>query len=370
MGNDYSSIIVYIVFFFTAGLFSFLINGLFLKFTSNLGIRNTSETIIRWGSTSKPAIGGVSFYIIFLFSIVIFSIFFNGNSSNVFYNIRFIGILLSVTMAFLMGLADDAYNTKPFLKFIVQFLCGIILIYTGTYIKIFSSESLNYAITILWIVGMMNSINMLDNMDAITSVVSITIILSALTILFLMNEISGINAFILIGVLASLLGFLFYNWHPSKIYMGDTGSQFLGCFLGVIGIIYFWNNPSVDSTSVPSKQLLSAVLIFIIPIVDTTTVTIARLLRKQSPFVGGKDHTTHHLSYMGLSDRQVALTFLLLSLFSLSLVLIINSLIKNWGYLHILIFSSYILLVFISLFTITRIYTPENRKKKNSANQT
>ena len=253
-----------------------------------------------------------------------------------------------------MGLADDAYNTKPFLKFLVQFLCGIILIYTGTYISIFNSMTLNYLITFVWIIGMMNSINMLDNMDGITTVVSIAVILSALTLIFLFNDVLSINTIMLIGVLAALIGFLYYNWNPSKIYMGDTGSQFLGCFLGIIGIIYFWNPQPGEITSNPSKQLISALLIFIMPIIDTSTVTIRRLMKKQSPFVGGKDHTTHNLSYLGLTDRQVAITFLMLSLISLTLVIVINKFIVHWTNIHFTLFSSYILVVFAFLFSISK----------------
>ena len=352
MENNYYLLISFVAFFIVAGLFSFLINGLFLKFTSNLGMRNTDETTIRWASTSKPAIGGISFYIVFLLSIVGYSIFFNQKGE--FLNIKFIGILCSVTMGFLMGLADDAYNTKPFLKFLVQFLCGIVLIYTGTYINIFNSLMLNYLLTFIWIIGMMNSINMLDNMDAITTVVSIAIILSALALIFLVNDILSINTIMLLGVLASLLGFLYFNWNPSKIYMGDTGSQFLGCFLGIIGIVYFWNPRPTEIVLNPGKQLISALLIFIMPIVDTSTVTIRRLMKRQSPFVGGKDHTTHNLSYLGLSDRQVAITFLLLSLISLTLVVIINTVIENWTNLHFTLFSTYIITVFTFLFSISK----------------
>jgi UDP-N-acetylmuramyl pentapeptide phosphotransferase/UDP-N-acetylglucosamine-1-phosphate transferase len=106
---------LYIVFFVLAAIFSFLINNLFLKFSNNLGAHNiTDETIIRWGSTSKPSLGGISFYIIFLFSISCYSIFVDSN--RFLLNTQVIGLLTSVTLAFLMGLADDAYNTKPLLK--------------------------------------------------------------------------------------------------------------------------------------------------------------------------------------------------------------------------------------------------------------
>ena len=363
MENPYYIFIVYSSLFVVGTIFSLLINGLFLKFAHSLGIRNSDEQfVIRWGSRSKPALGGISFYIVFLLSIASYSIFFNQSITSL--HIKFMGTLAAVTLAFLVGLADDAYNTKPFLKFSAQFLCGIILILTGNYISIFDNQILNYAITLFWIVGMMNSINMLDNMDAITSVVSVSVILSALFIVNYFNGITSIYGIMLVGVLASLVGFLYYNWHPSKIYMGDTGSQFLGCLLGSIGITYFWNNSEIGATSIPTKQLIIAVLVFIIPLIDTTTVVINRLLKKQSPFIGGKDHTTHHLSYLGLTDSQVALTFLFLSLLSFFFVIIITKFIKDWTHFHTLIFGLYIVSVFLILYSITKI-----SHKKDAANK-
>ncbi|MGZ4079461.1 MAG: hypothetical protein ACXVDW_18745, partial [Bacteroidia bacterium] len=150
-----------------------MINALFLKFASNLGIRNTSETIIRWSPTTKPALGGISFFLIFLISIACYSIFFE--QSQIMVNKRLLGLLAACTLAFLLGLSDDAYNTKPLLKLIIQISCGLILISTGTYIKIFSDIYINYALSLFWIVALMNSINMLDNMDGITTIISITI---------------------------------------------------------------------------------------------------------------------------------------------------------------------------------------------------
>jgi UDP-GlcNAc:undecaprenyl-phosphate/decaprenyl-phosphate GlcNAc-1-phosphate transferase len=336
-------------YFVGAVTFSFLINGLFLKFAGTLGIRK--EAVIRW-SNQKPAVGGFSFYILFLLSITTFSIFFD--SSHSLTNINSLGILLATTFAFVVGLADDAYNTKPMLKFIGQFLCGFFLIISGNYIQITEIAWVNYALTMLWIIGIMNSINMLDNMDSITTVVSVFIILIAIIVQFIIN-IHSFFLIILLGVLASLLGFLYYNWHPSKIYMGDTGSQFLGCLLGIIGIHFFWNYEVeiLEDVSI-LKNLIIVAIAFIIPLSDTITVVINRIARGQSPFVGGRDHTTHHLSYLGLSDRQVAIVFIGISLISLIFITIILKFIPIWSNYHYLFFGSYILLVFALLFMSTK----------------
>jgi UDP-GlcNAc:undecaprenyl-phosphate GlcNAc-1-phosphate transferase len=160
----------------------------------------------------------------------------------------------------------------------------------------------------------------------------------------------------MLGVLAALLGFLYYNWNPSKIYMGDTGSQFLGVFLAAIGILYLWNGHAEINFRIQTKQFVVALLVFIVPIIDTTTVTINRLLKGQSPFVGGKDHTTHHLSYLGLSDRQVALSFFGLSFLSVIFLVIIDQVIaSNWDYWHFGLFMAYFLTLFGFLYGITRV---------------
>lgn len=346
---------VYAVFLVCAVLFSFLINGLFLKFSRTLGVKNQDETMVRWSSTSKPAVGGISFYILFLFSIACYSILFEAVT---YINdiVRFLGVMAACSLGFVVGLADDAYNTRPFLKFFAQFSSAIILIATGTSINISGITAIDYSLTILWVVGLMNSINMLDNMDGITTSVSISVILAVLYMLISKGEALSVYFITLLGVLAGLLGFLYYNWNPSKIYMGDTGSQFLGVFLAAIGILYLWNGHAEIDFRIQTKQFVVALLVFIVPIIDTTTVTINRLLKGQSPFVGGKDHTTHHLSYLGLSDRQVALSFFGLSFLSVIFLVIIDQFIaENWDYWHFGIFMAYFLGLFSFLYGITRV---------------
>lgn len=345
---------VYTGFMFCATLFSFLINGLFLKFSRTLGVKDQNESMVRWSSTSKPALGGLSFYILFLFSIASYSILFEAVT---YINdiVRFLGVMSACSLGFVVGLADDAYNTKPFLKFFAQFSSAIILIATGTSINLSGMTFIDYPLTVLWVVGLMNSINMLDNMDGITTTVSISVILAVIYMLISRGEFLSIYFITMLGVLAALLGFLYYNWNPSKMYMGDTGSQFLGVFLAAIGILYLWNGHAEIDFRIQTKQFIVALLVFIVPIIDTTTVTINRLLKGQSPFVGGKDHTTHHLSYLGLSDRQVAMTFFGLSFLSVIFLVIIDRFIKHWEYLHFGLFLSYFLILFGFLYGITRV---------------
>ncbi|MBL0104502.1 MAG: undecaprenyl/decaprenyl-phosphate alpha-N-acetylglucosaminyl 1-phosphate transferase [Bacteroidetes bacterium] len=336
--------IVYGFFLALSVLFSFLINNLFLKFVKTLGIRNQDDTIIRWGTQSKPAVGGFSFYIIFLLSIIVYPVFFDSNQ--VFLNKQFIGMLLAGMLGFLLGLADDAYNTKPLLKLSTQITCAVILLVTGTEITISYMEPVNYIITIFWVVGIMNSLNMLDNMDAITTTVSISIILSALSVMIFHHEYNSVYFMEMLGVMGALAGFLFFNWHPSKMYMGDTGSQFLGVFLAAMGIRYLWNAEPPSGDLISARNLFLPLIVFIMPIIDTTTVVINRISGGKSPFVGGKDHTTHALAYLGLSDRQVALVFWAVTLISLMLVVIMEKFLKTWTHVYSLLFSLYFLLIF------------------------
>lgn len=342
--------------FVSIAIFSFLLNGLLLKFSKTLGIRNNAETVIRWSATSKPALGGISFFICFLISVAGYAVFFS-ESTPLYHDKKLLGLLASAGIAFLMGLSDDAYNTKPLFKLLTQVICGIILIFSGIYIAIFENYFFNCLLTVVWVVGMMNSINMLDNMDAITAVVSFFIILTAIVVYFMSDQFSILYALMLVGVLASISGFLFYNWHPSKIFMGDTGSQFLGIFLAAIGIMFFWNGEvdgPISGFEVKTKHFSIVALAFIIPIIDTTSVTVNRILRGQSPFVGGRDHTTHSLSYLGFSDSQVALIFAGISLVSFIFILIINNFIETWNYYYLLLIALYFFIVFLVLFGCTR----------------
>ena len=339
-------------------LFSVLINRIFLKFSKNLGIRNIDDKVIRWNTTSKPAFGGISFFIVFLLVLSQYQLFFP--SQYVPFDLKLIGIVISTSLGFLVGLADDAFNTNPLLKSIAQALCAVVLIITGNYISIFEYEWLNYSLTFLWVVGLMNSINMLDNMDGVTTIASIFALLGMLTVIVFNQAFESYYFILVLGLIGALLGFLFFNWHPSKMYMGDTGSQFLGVVLAALSIKFLWNY-TPEENEIVSRQFILPLLAFIVPISDTTTVVINRISKGRSPFVGGKDHTTHHLSYLGFSDQSVALIIGGIGIFS-AVVLLIALSIKTWTHLFTILFAFYALVVLVSLFLTTKSHL--FRKKK------
>jgi UDP-GlcNAc:undecaprenyl-phosphate GlcNAc-1-phosphate transferase len=332
-------------------VFSLLINSILLKFSQTLGVRQSEQKEIRWNPAVKPSLGGISFFVIFLITFIILN-FINNILPLHYDNLKEIGILLVCTLAFLMGLADDAYNTQPLLKFITQLICGLVLYFTGTKINIFTEEAYNFTLTIFWVVGLMNSINMLDNMDGITTIVSIVILFFIIAINLNLHTIISPLPILSLGVLGSLLGFLVYNWHPSKIFMGDTGSQFLGSFLAVVGIEYCWNSSSLINNSWycvnPILMGFTVVsLVYILPLTDTITVTINRIKRGQSPFVGGKDHTTHHLFFKGITEKRIAILFFAIGLVGLSLALnVILNYHLIWGVISIVFCA----ITFLSLY--------------------
>ena len=350
--------LVYFLLFLSMVIFSLLTNSLFLKFVRTLGMRKMdAETIIRWGPKSKPALGGFNFYIVFLLCITANSVFFDPNQF--FLNKEFVGLLLCTTLAFIVGLTDDAYDTRPLLKLAGQITCGVILILTGNYISITGSLYFNYFLTIIWVVGIMNSINMLDNMDAITSVVSMCIMLCCLLVMATEYEYVGNIYFILLlGGVAALIGFLRFNWHPSKMYMGDTGSQFLGALLSAVSIIFLWNfrnNPAAPWDFLHfTRNLILVALAFIMTITDTSIVIINRIMNGHSPFVGGKDHTTHNLARLGLSDSSVALVFFGVSFLSVLIIWCILRFSGEWKIEHTFLFGGYFLAVLTTFFLLTR----------------
>ncbi|MBK8845163.1 MAG: hypothetical protein IPO27_00870 [Bacteroidetes bacterium] len=171
-------------------------------------------------------------------------------------------------------------------------------------------------------------------------------------LIILHKDYNNLHLIIITGVLASLCGFLYFNWNPSKMYMGDTGSQFLGVFLSAFGIIYFWNDYYVDLSADFSimKRVLTVAVAFVLPIVDTTVVVVNRLRQGKSPFVGGRDHTTHSLAYMGLTDKQVAIVFAIIAANSTIMLLFIKYFINAWNKNYEVIFAIYFIALLLFFF--------------------
>lgn len=339
---------------------SLICNELLLRFSKSLGIRNKNDIVVRWSNESKPSLGGVSFFIVFLFSSIIYSIIYF--EKNIFHDFQYVGLILAGSIAFLMGLADDAYNTKPLIKLAIQILCGVVFIWTGTTLDLFHNHFLDGLITIIWVIGIMNSLNMLDNMDGITGTTVFFILVTCLVsgwIIFEFN--TNIWSISLIAMIGAIVGFLVYNVNPSKLFMGDAGSQFIGLFVAFFSIKFLWNvGPQSEHSS--WLGIVITLIAFTPAAADTFTVVINRLKKGQSPMVGGKDHTTHHLVYAGYNDKKVWYIFTTIGFISCVLAIGMVDFLEHDIIFPIILSVVYFLIVFGILYRNTIKYPAPVKK--------
>lgn len=330
-------------------------NVLLLRFSRSLGIRNKNDVVVRWSNESKPSLGGVSFFVVFFFASIAYSVVFS-TEPNIFHNTQYVGLMVASTLAFVMGLADDAYNTKPLFKLFIQISCGLIFVFTDSSIDLFHSFIPDAILTVLWVVIVMNSLNMLDNMDGITGTTVVYILLACLLSSWIILDFNAnLWSIQMISVIGAVIGFLTMNIHPSKLFMGDAGSQFIGLFVAYFGIEYLINIPSyIESPSWLGACI--ALVAFTPAAVDTLTVVINRLKKGQSPMVGGKDHTTHHLVYAGYNDKQVWYVFLVVGALGCVLSLAMVNLVKLQTYYPVILFVFYFIFVFVILYRNTLKY--------------
>ena len=202
------------------------------------------------------------------------------------------------TFLFVVGLVDDLVNAKPYQKLIGQVMGSAFVVYYGLNLQWTRYASLDMLITIFWLIGITNAINLLDNMDGLAA--GIAAIASGFLSLTLM--VSGYpTEALLVGVFAvALAGFLIYNSNPASIFMGDCGSMFIGFFLAGAALIQASSGRSRSFLPV----LAVPILILLIPIFDTTLVTVLRKLSGRAASQGGRDHTSHRLVALGMSERR------------------------------------------------------------------
>ncbi|MFM7566159.1 MAG: MraY family glycosyltransferase [Flavobacteriales bacterium] len=297
-----------LLFFAGTALCTFVIQVILLRFASTLGIREPSSHEIRWNQTAKPALGGIAMFISMIVTIFIFLI--THPYENIFSNWKFVFFFCGLGLAFLMGLSDDAYNTKPMLKLSSQVLCGVLVSISGTLLPITAMEWVNFLITTLWVVGLMNSLNMLDNMDGITAGVTLStlLFLTLFGLLFGSFQLS-IYALLAIALMGSMVSFLMYNFPPSRMFMGDSGSQLIGYCLSFFVVHFLWNSET-SGIDFPAHVVFYITLCFLaMPFIDTFTVVFNRIRRGISPAKGGKDHTTHALFNQVKNEKTVWWTF-------------------------------------------------------------
>ena len=242
-------------------------------------------------SAPVPLMGGAAIYLAFIAALALW-----GERS---YVNEVVGIFVGATLVSIIGALDDSRGMGSYLKLLFQLAAAFILILSGVQVRLFHGI-LDIALTLLWVVGITNAFNLLDNMDGLSSGVA-TIAAAFFTLLAAMSD------QYLVGTLAAALfgaciGFLVYNWNPAQVFMGDTGSLFLGFLLAAVGIkLRFPANSASITWMIP-------ILVLALPVFDTTLVFFSRLRRGKNPLTtAGKDHVSHRLARRTGSQREAVL---------------------------------------------------------------
>ncbi len=239
-----------------------------------------------------PRLGGAAIYVGCIAALLAFS--------DRFYIPQLVSILVGATLVSFLGIWDDRRGLRPLLKLLGQAVAAGILIASGVQVGFLRNPALNLAATMLWMIGITNALNLLDNMDGLSGGVA-----TVACIFFLLLAV--MSGQYLVGSLAAALlgacvGFLYYNLNPATIFMGDTGSLFIGFVLAALGIkLRFPDNVAFVTWMIP-------VVVLGLPIFDTTLVVISRLRRGLNPLTTpGKDHVSHRLVLMGATKREAVL---------------------------------------------------------------
>ena len=251
-------------------------------------------------------------------------------------------VLGAGSFLFLVGLIDDFFNLKPYQKLSGQIMGAAVVVWCGLTLPWTGSPPVNMAITLFWLIGITNAVNLLDNMDGLAA--GIAAIASAFLALNLRGNGQAAEALMLAVFGAGLLGFLVYNSKPASIFMGDCGSMFIGFFLAGSALL----NPTGGRSRSLLPVLAVPVLILFIPIFDTLLVTILRKLAGRSVARGGRDHTSHRLVALGLSERRAVWMLYALAAVSGFLGLLVRDLALDYSLAAVLGFV--LLLTFVGVY--------------------
>lgn len=249
-----------------------------------------------------PYLGGVAIYVAFLAILWVIVQF--GARNNAETATQLLAIVGGASLMALLGLWDDRADLPPFAKLIGQVLGAVILYQAGIFIRFNHFPWLDAPVTLVWVVGVTNAFNLLDNMDGL----SVGIATIASSYFFLLAFLSSPTQFLVASLAAALagacLGFLRYNFNPARIFMGDAGALFLGFLLAAIAM-------KLRPPNLHAVTFLIPILVLGLPIFDTTMVTISRLRRGVSPATAGRDHVSHRLAKTGLTTRETVMTLYL-----------------------------------------------------------
>lgn len=290
-------------------LFSFL-----LCLTATLVVRSVAQkngwvahpSEERWHRRPTALLGGIAIYLGISIPLLLVSDF---NSivphffrTSAMLNLPSLGavVWLGITFLFVLGLLDDFLHIKPQTKLVGQVLVASLVTFLGFRLHWFNSLTLDTMVTMAWILGITNALNLLDNMDGLCAGIAL---IAAVFLSFLFWGVMPGAALITMVLAASLAAFLIYNFNPASIFMGDCGSLVIGFMLAVLSLYLSETQPAMKFSN-----FIVPVMLLLVPIFDTTLVTFIRLLSGRKASVGGRDHTSHRLVLMGLSEKRAVLS--------------------------------------------------------------
>ena len=275
--------------------------------------------------TPVPYLGGVAMVAAFSVAMVIGVVvrrsaqFDDGQISITFGNlitqgdglVRELAVVLGLALVFAaMGLIDDLRGLSPVFRFVVGLGLATVLVSYGVVLQSPLPDWLDMVISVVWILGMTNAFNLLDNIDGLAAGTA-AVAAGAFFVIAILND-QQYSALLAIGLAGAMLGFLRSNFAPATIYMGDAGSLFIGFMMAYLGL-------KMRTNVVEIPQLFAPVLVLGIAVLDTTVVVVSRLRRGLSPFTGGQDHLSHRFLRLGLSVRR-SVTVLLVATFALGVL--------------------------------------------------
>ena len=269
-----------------------------------------------------PRLGGVTIFLPVMLSLGL-GFWLVPESERSLTNGRLVGLLVASGCIFLLGVYDDIRGTNAPVKLTVQIAAAVLLYFSGVHIWevwtpfgwMMTLGIFALPFTVLWLVGLSNGMNLLDGVDGLAAGVAAMV---SLTILFISLGMGNIQLSLTTAALVgSLLGFLWFNFYPAQIFLGDCGALFLGFFLAAISVLGNQKSASAVAMAVPIVALG-------IPIFDTSLSFIRRVLRGKHPFQADRDHLHHRLLALGFSQTRVVLTLYAASAFLAALALLMT----------------------------------------------
>ena len=331
--------------------FGFIFTFFSIPFIKKLGTRfdvfDKSDSRKK-NNSNLVRIGGISIFLSFIFSLALNKFFFNTNLNvDLFEDFVIYKLLAASFIIFLLGLADDIKSLNVKLRLLIEVSLGSLMWLWGFRIdniffgNLFSStitldlpNIVSFFATLIWIVGIINAINWIDGLDGLASTLSSIFFISLFIVgYYFSNYSSALVAAIFIG---ANLGFLYFNFHPAKILMGDCGSYFLGFNLALLGI----TSSTVTINNLSFFHLYIPLLIISYPLLDMFIVILKRLFNKSSPFLPDRNHFHYLLIDKGVSNRKTVFLIMLISLFFNSIILL------NFGVIWLALILLFILIFF------------------------